>query len=290
MIPIAIILIFFMGNPAEAEMEFRSDLPDPDTFLQNVQDNLRSDRLLQSQYTFKMKQTNFEPDENGDLQVTEVKEYEVYPFLDEELTYRRLVSKNDQSLDPEEIEKQDLEHDKKLKKLEEKLAKEGIDFQTYQLRTEQEERRKEEEIIEELARIYDISIAGRTTMDGREAIILEFQPRPDYNPSSRETKILAKISGKAWFCEQDYQLMRAEVEFIEDLSFGWGLLARLHKGSRATLRRQFINEEVWMPAEVRFDGTARVMLFKKIRFNAVNEFSSYRKFTVKTSLRFHDEQ
>ncbi len=287
MISTAIISLFFLGGPAA--MELRNDLPDLDIFLQNVQDNLRSDRLLQSQYTFTMKQSNFEPDENGELHIKEVKEYEVYPFLDEELTYRRLVSENSQPLDPEEIEKQDREHDKKLDKLEEKLDEEGIDFQTYQIRKEQEERQKEEAIIEEFTRIYEIAIAGRAIIDGREAVILEFHPRTDYEASSRETKILAKISGRAWFCEQDYQLMRAEVEFVEDLSFGWGLLARLHKGSKATLRRQYINNEVWMPTEVRFEGTARVMLFKKIRINTINEFSNYRKFTVKTSLRFHGD-
>jgi len=284
MIPTAILFLFFLGSPVSNESQ--NDLPDPDTFLRNVQDNLRSDRLLQSQYTFDMKQTNYEPDDNGDLQVKEVNEYEIYPYLDEELTYRRLVAKDGRPVDPEELEKQDLEHDKKLKKLEEKLEKEGIDFQTYQHRKEQEERRKEETIIEELPRMFEVTIAGRTVMDGRDAIIVDFSPRPDYEPSDRQTKILAKTAGRAWFCERDYQLIRAEVEFVEDLSFGWGILAKLHKGTKATLRRQYINDEVWMPAEVRFDGTARVMLFKKIRFNAVNEFSNYRKFKVKASLRF----
>ena len=83
MIPTAILLLFFLGGPASKET--RNDLPDRDTFLQNVQDNLRSDRLLQSQYTFNMKQSDFEPDDNGDLQVKEVKEYEIYPYLDEEM-------------------------------------------------------------------------------------------------------------------------------------------------------------------------------------------------------------
>jgi len=288
MIPTVILLLFFLSDPAAKVSE--DDLPDLDSFLENIQKNLRSDRLLQSQYTFNMKQSNFERDKEGDLRVAEVKEYEVYPFLDEELTYRRLVSENNQPLAAKEIEKQDREHDKKLKKLEEKLEKEGIDFQTYQIRTVQEEKRKEEEIISELPRIYDISIAGRTAIDGRNALILEFRPRPNYKPHSRETDILAKLAGRAWFCEQDYQLMRSEVEFVDDLSMGWGLLARLHKGTKATLRRQYVNNEVWMPTEVRFTGTARVLLLKKIRINTVNEFSNYRKFTVKTSLRYGGAQ
>ena len=65
------------------------------------------------------------------------------------------------------------------------------------------------------------------TLDGHSAILLEFKPRPGFKPSFKETEILSKLAGRAWFCEQDYQLMKAEVEFIDNMTFGWGFLARL---------------------------------------------------------------
>lgn len=284
MIPIALLLAFFLSDPAVKIS--RKDLPDLDTFLRNVQNNLRSDRLLQSRYTFNMKQSDIDLDKEGNTKEVEVNEYEVYPFLDEEYTYRRHVSKNGRPLSPEEIEKQDRKHEKKLKEREKKLEKAGIDENTQYLQKEEEERRKENQIISEFPEIYDITLIGRSILDGHEAILLEFFPRKDYKPASKETKILAKLAGRAWFCERDYQLMQAEVEFVENLSFGMGLVARLHKGSRASVKRRYINDEIWLPAEVRFRGTARVFLLKKIKINRIIEFSDYKKFRVRTSFSF----
>jgi hypothetical protein len=288
MIPLAIILTFFLGNlPAT---EAGNDLPDLDTFLRNVQKNLRSDDLLQSRYTFSMKQTKFEPDGNGRPQAAEVNEYEVYPSLDREYTYLRHISENGTQLSNEEVEKQDRDHQNKLKKLQKKLDKEGISQEAYQLRTEKIQRKKEERIIGELPLIFDISILGREILDGRKAIVLEIHPQPEYEPYSKETKILSKLTGKVWFCEQDYQLMKAEMELDDNISFGWGLFARLHKGTKIFYSRKYVNDEIWLPAEVRFAGTARVLLLKKIRFNTLSEFSNYRKFTVKASLKFLGKQ
>ena len=84
MIPIAIILAFFLSDPAVTVSQ--EDLPDLDTFLRKIQDNLRSDRLLQSRYTFNMKQSDIELDKEGNPKEVEVNEYEVYPFPDEEYT------------------------------------------------------------------------------------------------------------------------------------------------------------------------------------------------------------
>ena len=284
---ILIFFCFFIHNPAVQES--RRDLPDSDAFIQKVLENLQSDGLLQSRYTFDLKQSKFERDENGELQEVEVNEYEVFPSLDDELTYQRHVSKNGHKLSPEELDKQDRKQDKKLKDLAKKLDKEGIDAQTYRLRIEELERLKEERILKELPLLYDISIKGRETIDGRNAILLEFRPRPDYRTRSKEANFLSKISGRAWFCEEDHQLMKGEMEFIENISFGWGFYARLHKGTKVTLRRQFVNNEIWMPAEVRFTGTARVFLLKKITFDTTNEFSNYRKFSVETSYKFQNE-
>ena len=288
MIPSAIILAFFFGNLSV--LENGNDLPDLDKFLRNVQENLRSDDLLQSRYTFSMKQTKFEPDGNGRPQESEVNEYEVYPLLDREYTYLRHISENGTRLSDEEVKKQDREHENKLKKLQKKLDKEGISLEEYQLRMERIQRKKEERIIGELPLIFDVSVLGRETLDGRNAIVLGIHPRPEYKPYSKETKILSKLAGKVWFCEQDYQLMKAEMELDDDISFGWGLFARLHKGTRIFYSRKYVNDEIWLPAEVRFAGTARVLLLKKIHFNTLSEFSDYRKFTVKASLKFLGKQ
>lgn len=287
MISIVVILSLILGHPAVQKSQ--EDLPDVNTFMQNVMENLRSDYLLQNRYTFDMRQAKLKRDKNGDLQEVESNEYEVHPSLDRELTYSRHVAKNGKRLSPKDIEKQDREHNKKLEKLAKKLEKEGIDRDVYFLQLENTERQKESRTIQEVPRIYDIAIIGRETIAGHEAIQIEFHPRPDYKPFSRETKLLTKLAGKAWFSEQDYQLIKLNVEFIDNLTFVWGLLARLHKGSSIFLQRQYVNDEIWLPAELRVEGTARVLLVKKITINTINKFSNYKKFTVESKvIRFKE--
>jgi hypothetical protein len=291
------ILLFFVilfaaltGNAATRDP--LEKLPELGVFLENVRVHLRSDRLLQSRYTYKLKQTKIELDGDGNLKKTEVDVFDVFPSLDDKYTYLRQTVDDGKPLDPEEIEKQDRSHAKKMEKRARELEKEGIDERTRRLRKEEEEKRKENQVIDELFRMYEFSLIQREIIDGYPAIQLEFRPRPDFKPSSREAKIMSKIAGLAWFCEEDYQLMRANVELIDNVSFGKGLLAKLHKGTKASITRRRINNEVWLPAKAHVVGSARILLIKKIQINTINEYSDYKKFVVDTSIdyRVHEPE
>jgi hypothetical protein len=73
---------------------------------------------------------------------------------------------------------------------------------------------------------------------------------------------------------------------VENLLVGWGLLGRVHKGSRMLVERRKINDEVWLPARVTFEVVGRSLLVRKFSVRAVTEFSEYRKFDVATSETF----
>ena len=96
-------LLNFMliGPPVQ---ETGGDLPDADQFVERVQDNLKSDRLLLSHYTYNLLETKYKSSGDGRTEADEVNEYEVYPSLDEEYTYRKHISKNGRRLDPEDID------------------------------------------------------------------------------------------------------------------------------------------------------------------------------------------
>ena len=81
-------------------------------------------------------------------------------------------------------------------------------------------------------------------------------------------------------------MARVEVEAIDNLSFGLGLLARVHKGTVASYQRRKVNDEVWLPERVTWTASARVLQVKSLRLRRVSEFSNYRKFTVDTATTF----
>jgi hypothetical protein len=261
-------------------------LPELNSFLQGIRKNLHSDRLLLSRYTYIEKDADRHVDKEGQVRKTEEAVYEVYPSVEERLTYRRLISKNGNPVKAEELEEKDREHDRLIQEKNGRLKVDGDSTWAKRLTRQAEAKREEERTIDELFRLYDITLVGRKTVEGQIAIALAFQPQSNYRAQTREGKILEKIAGRAWFGEQDYQLIRVEAELIDNVSIGLGMLARFNKGAKAVLQRRRINDEIWLPAESHFSGTARFLLFKGLRIDASSEYSDYKKFSVETSVDY----
>ncbi|MGH9367537.1 MAG: hypothetical protein ACRD3M_07675, partial [Thermoanaerobaculia bacterium] len=143
--------------------------------------------------------------------------------------------------------------------------------------------RKEREVVEELFRMDEIEVVGREVLDGRSTILVKFRPRPGFRPRTKGGKVLQKLAGQAWIDEEDKELVRIDAELLDALGVGPGGVFRLQKGARAFFERRRVNDEIWLPAEARFVGAAKVLLFALGRLNARSSYSDYRKFRVSTS-------
>jgi hypothetical protein len=281
----SLLLSLLFGAAQAAEPK---PLPELGPFLAEVRKNLRSDRMLLSQYTYTEKDTERRFDRKGGTQKEEVAVREIYPSLEPGLTFRKLVSRNGRAVSPAEIEKQEREHDKKVRERTRRLEREGADERARRIARENQERKREDEIIDEMFRMYAITMAGRETVSGLPAIMLDFQMRPDHKPRSRETKLMARVAGRAWVGESDFQLIRVDARSIGDISLGFGLLAKLAKGARMQFQRVRVNDEVWLPASARFTGSARILMLKGLNVDVLSEYSDYRKFSVRTSVSFDE--
>ena len=83
--------------------------------------------------------------------------------------------------------------------------------------------------------------------------------------------------------EADRQVVRAELEAVQDITFGFGLLARMHRGSTMTFRRTLVNGEIWLPAEAQYKLVGKTLIFRKFALESTTTFSDYKKFDVTTS-------
>jgi len=282
---IAVVILCFLADVAAAQ-ESPKPLPDLDSFLQALRKNLHSDRLLLSQYTFTEKVSVRTLSNNGTTKKTEERIYEVYPSVEEELTYRKLVSRDGKPLSAEELEKQEREQDKKLDRYRRRMGQAESEGQD----NLKEARREEERVLDEILDIYDVAILGRSLEVQHSAIILSFQPRRDYRPRTKGGRILAKVGGKAWVSEEDLQLIRVEAQLVDSISFGLGLLARLDRGATAVFERRKVNNEIWLPASARFSGTGRLFLFKGLNLDLQSDYSDYRRFSVRTLFEFETDK
>lgn len=149
------------------------------------------------------------------------------------------------------------------------------------------DRRKENETIDDAFRLYNFQMIGRERIDGYDAIQFIFSPAPGVTPRTSEGKLLQKFSGRAWVAERDHQLLRVEAESIDDVAMGFGLLARLYKGSRVVFQRRQMSDGVWLPSEFRYSGGGRVLLLKKLRIEGMREYSDYQAVNVLTASAAH---
>jgi hypothetical protein len=259
-------------------------LPDYETFAAQVKRHLARDEERQSGYTFLERRIEQKLDASGRSKDEAVKVFEVYPGLPGEDRYRRLIEENGKPVAADKLAQQDRGRLKDVEAYARKLS--SADEREKAARALEKERRRYAAAVDDLFRIYDIHMVGRDSIEGHDTIVATLVPRADAKPQTDDGKIMRHFKARAWVSESDYELVRAEIEAIDDLTFGLGLLARVHKGTVATFQRRKINGEAWLPERITWTASARVLLLRTLRLRGVSEFSEYRKFTVGTSTTY----
>jgi hypothetical protein len=257
-------------------------LPDTRTFLEEVRQNLRSDRLLLEQYTFTEKRIERRLDGKGGVKKTKTETFEVYPSAEPGDMYRRRIARDGDPISAAELAEEDRRQAERTEKSQRRLAEEDEAARAKRRAKQEEELRQEKEVIDELFHMDDLVMEGRETLDGRPTIVIAFSPRPGYKPATAGGKVLQKLAGRAWIDEGDRQLVRIEARLLENLGVGPAGVARLQKGATSYFYRRKVNDEIWLPAEARFTGSARVLLFFGASVDALFEYGDYRKFSVST--------
>ena len=252
-------------------------LPDKDHFVAEVRTRLRFDRALQANYTFLERRQEIEISKLGKVSADVTKTYEVYPSVDPGFTYKRLIAVNGTPIPADELARNDEKHRKDL----ERVAASPSE-QAKQRRDAEQNQREEREAIDEAFRVYTIEMIGRESVAGYPTIVGTLEPRPEYRPRSDDGRMMKRFRARVWIHEFDYQLVKADLQSVDDVTIGWGIVGRLHKGARVSMERTKVNDEVWLPARLRITGTGRALMFRGFRLDALTQWSDYKKFSVNT--------
>jgi len=132
-------------------------------------------------------------------------------------------------------------------------------------------------VVDDVAATLDISMSRRERLDGRDAIVAVFKARRDAKPQTREGRIARDFSGEIWIDELTREVTRIDAKAIDDVAFGYGVLARLNKGATITLRRELVHGNLWLPVSMRFSGEGRALLLRKLTIDFAVDWFDYRK-------------
>lgn len=222
-------------------------------------------------YTYIERQVQNSVNGKGEIKSSEVKTFEVLEIYGEQV--ERLTEKNDKPLSPKDAAKED----EKIQKIIDKRKNESEGVRRKREEHEAKDREDSRQFVTEVADAYNFKLIGTEQIGGRDAWVIDGEPRPGYVPHIKEGKFLSKFHGRVWVDKADLQLVKMDVECLDTIS--WGLfLARFHKGSRLMLEQTRVNDEVWLPAHVTAKIDVRLGLVKNFDVDLEQSFRDYKKF------------
>ena len=241
----ALTLIVTAAAPAQ------QPLPDAEAFLAAAREKLLRSQMLQNKYAYKERRTELHTNPFGRLGTGGTGVYDVVPSEDGRTITRRLVEKDGKPVADASPEQRDT--------------------------PERRERAPTGRSFADVVNTLHFKVDRREILNGKPAIVVTFAAKPNADPQTRQGKIARVFAGDIWVDEQQQEVERIEATAVDTLSMGFGLVARLNKGTKVTLLRQPVADGIWLPTEVKVIGEGRALLFRRLNVDYAVEWFDYRR-------------
>ena len=172
--------------------------------------------------------------------------------------YNRLIATDDQPLSSGD----QVEEDRKLDRAAEKWPHESERERSRRLGKYQKERRQNRAMLQGLVDAFDFRLVGEQVVNGHDCWVLQADPKPGYQPTSRETKMLTGMAGRLWIDKREKQWVKVQAEVIKPVSF-FGFFAKVQKGTRFLLEQEPVGNGIWEPKHFSMQVNASALGFNQ---------------------------
>jgi len=248
----------------------------------SAEKDLENDKRLRN-YTYIQRQETRRLDGHGQVKKVESETSEILQIYGEQV--QRVIAKDDKPLSEKDAKKED----EKIQKMIDKRKNESDEDRRKRQQKEEKNREQGRKFVLEIADAYNFHLVGSETVGGDETWVLDAEPRPEYQPKSRETKFLTKVKGRLWVDKENAQWAKIDATMVDTISFGL-FLARIHKGTHVLVEQTRINEEVWLPKHVAVHVDAKLALLKSIAADIDVTYRDYKKFRTDTKVTVVGDQ
>jgi hypothetical protein len=251
-------------------------LPPIRELLLDVERNEKTTETARKDYTYHVHLEEQDLGGKGNVKKTTVTDSESMTV--DGVRIDRVVARNGKPLTAEESLKESNRIDKEIARAKSRREKHEAKGQDSDSRGD---------VILPASRILELgtfSNPRRVDLDGRPTIVADYAGNPSVKARNPFEGIVRDLVGTVWIDEKDRVLVRGEGHFLNDFKVGGGLVLNIHKGLSFDFRTAKINGEVWLPASVDGQGSARILLLDHVngRFRFVT--SDYRKFRASSTI------
>jgi len=169
-------------------------------------------------------------------------------------SYYRLVAVDGKPLTPGEKAKEQ----QKLEKITAQRCGESKQEREERIAKYERERRRDHLLMDEMTKAFDFELVGEQRSGPFDVYVLKATPRPGYQPSNKETKVLTGMQGELWIDKQTFHWVKVEAEVIHPVSI-LGFLARVEPGTRFELENAPVDSRIWLPEHFAMKSRARIL-------------------------------
>jgi hypothetical protein len=243
---------------------------------QSAEKDIENDRA-QRDYTYIQREEEHKLNGKGQVQSTEIHTFEIMVLYEEPV--RKLIAKDDKPLPPKDGAKEE----EKIQKIIDERKNEDEGKRKKRLERAAKDADEGRKFVNEIADAFNFRLVQIEAVNGRDAYVIDAEPRPDYEPKHKDAKFLPKFRFRAWIDKASSQWVKLDIQCIDTVSVGL-FLFRVHKGSSIQIEQTQINDEVWLPKYVALKLDARVALFKGVNIAEDVTYRDYKKFRIGTKI------
>ncbi len=247
--------------------------PNVEALLADVRESLKREYARPPRFSYVEQSRDVDVSKLGSVSIGPLQTYEVYPtpFGDR---WKRLIAVDGKPLDPRELAENDAKHQRDMQKQRAETPRQKAVRQ----KREADEERERDAILADAHAVFEPEFVGREALDGHSTIVVALKPRPNARVTTREGGWLKQVAGKVWISEADRSIARLRLYTTDNLSIGWGVIARLEPGSGFDYTRTRVSD-AWLPSELTVEGSGRTLLFRRFAVKTVTTYTRHQPYT-----------
>lgn len=226
-----------MGAVGAAGISWTATIPTPNVpeIVQRSAQEISTDWSQAPQYSFVERDVESKRNSRPTIKTYQVLMIDGSP-------YNRLIAVDDKPLAPGD----QAEELRKLQSEIQRRQRESEDQRSKRMEKYLRERHQDHALLTAMIGAFDFKLVGQEVVDGHNCWVLDANPKPGYEPVSRETKVLTGMRGRMWIDQSSGQWAKVQAEVIHTVSL-YGFFARVRPGTKFMLEQEPVGPNLWLP-------------------------------------------
>jgi hypothetical protein len=141
---------------------------------------------------------------------------------------------------------------------------------------------------EQLLRLLPVAYIWTIASESGNLVTLDFKPDPNFTASSYEARVLSAMGGQITVARAENRIQSIKGTLLEDVTFGFGIFGRLHRGGSFEVQRREIVPGHWQMTESRVHISGHALFFKTIGSQEEEFRSDFKPCNAKTLREAND--